>query len=76
MFIPGMAWTGTHQSFYKIWVGDLSRSVGKGRYPRTPTRAYRYTPVLPEEPEGGQGMLERDEAIGESEACFWVLGGI
>jgi hypothetical protein len=58
MFIPGMAWKGTHPSFYKIWIGsDLVRSVGKGRYPRTPTKVYKYTPMLPEEPKGGMDKL-------------------
>jgi hypothetical protein len=55
IFLAGMAWKGTHPSFYKISIGsDLVKAVQAGKYPRTPTRVYRYTPVLP---EGGMDKL-------------------
>jgi hypothetical protein len=49
-----MTWKGTCPSFYKISIGsDLVKAVQAGKYPRAPTRIYRYTPVLPEELNGG-----------------------
>ena len=58
IFLAGMAWKGTRPSFYKISIGnDLVKAVQAGRYPSAPTRVYRYTPVLPEEPEGGVDKL-------------------
>jgi len=52
--LAGMTWKGTCPSFYKISIGsDLVKAVQAGKYPRAPTRIYRYTPVLPEEPNGG-----------------------
>jgi hypothetical protein len=58
IFLAGMAWKGTHPSFYKISIGsDLVKAVQAGKYPCTPTRIYRYTPVLPEELEGGMDKL-------------------
>src|SRR5882762_1322839 len=52
--LAGMTWKGTCPSFYKISIGsDLVKAVQAGKYPRAPTRIYRYTPVLPEEPDGG-----------------------
>lgn len=54
IFLAGMIWKGTCPSFYKISIGsDLVKAVQAGKYPRAPTRIYRYTPILPEEPEGG-----------------------
>jgi hypothetical protein len=52
--LAGMTWKGTCPSFYKISIGsDLVKAVQAEKYPTAPTRIYRYTPVLPEEPEGG-----------------------
>ncbi|KIM90386.1 hypothetical protein PILCRDRAFT_1697 [Piloderma croceum F 1598] len=58
MFLAGMVWQGTRPSFYKLSIGsDLVKAVRAGKYPHTPTRVYRYTPVFPEEPEGGMDKL-------------------
>jgi hypothetical protein len=58
MFLAGMTWKGTRPSFYKLSIGsDLIKAVQAGKYPCAPTRVYRYTPVLPEEPEGGMDKL-------------------
>jgi hypothetical protein len=58
MFLAGMVWRGTCPSFYKLSIGsNLVKAVRVGKYPHIPTRVYRYTPVLPEEPEGGMDKL-------------------
>jgi hypothetical protein len=58
MFLAGMVWRGTCPSFYKLLIGsNLVKAVRVGKYPHIPTRVYRYTPVLPEEPEGGMDEL-------------------
>jgi hypothetical protein len=58
MFLPGIVWKGTRPSFYKLSIGsDLVDAVRVGKYPHVPTRIYKYTPILPEEPEGGMDEL-------------------
>jgi hypothetical protein len=58
MFLAGMVWKGTRPSFYKLSIGsDLVEAVRAGKYPPVPTRVYKYTPILPEEPEGGMDEL-------------------
>jgi hypothetical protein len=58
MFLPGIVWKGTRPSFYKLSIGsNLVKAVRDGKYPRVPTRVYKYTPILPDEPEGGMDEL-------------------
>jgi hypothetical protein len=58
MFLAGMVWKGTRPSFYKLSIGsDLVNAIRVGKYPHVPTMVYRYTPVLPEDPEGGMDEL-------------------
>ena len=39
MFLAGMTWKGTRQSFYKLSIGsDLVKAVQAGKYPCAPTR--------------------------------------
>jgi hypothetical protein len=60
-FLAGMTWEGTRPSFYKLSIGsDLVKAVRVGTYPRVPTRVYKYTPVLPDRPEGGMDKLWMD----------------
>jgi len=57
MFLAECAWKGTHPSFYKISIGSgLVKAAQTEKYPRA-LRVYGYTPVLPEETEGGVDKL-------------------
>ena len=84
MFLPGIVWKGTRPSFYKLSIGSsLVEAVRDGKYPHVPTRVYKYTPTLPEEPEGGmdevganamKSLANRKVVIGCLEAFKMFLG--
>lgn len=58
LFTPGMAWKDALSVILQnIDWQRSSKAVNKGRYPHTPTRVYKYIPVLPEELEGSTDGL-------------------